>query len=124
MAPTPRKQYAFQLLLFLAVGSSIASAQSEFPGRWQTKTNAAGESSIAVIITVQDGRASGKVVLTDLHSRIEMPISKAQVNQMILEFETTEQHGQRWYWTLSLTKGQLHGSVGEMLIDERVTKRN
>jgi hypothetical protein len=55
-----------------------------------------------------------------------MAISNSLESGNGLEFETMDRHD-TWYGGLTLTaktKGLLHGSVREMLIDERVRKRS
>jgi len=55
-----------------------------------------------------------------------MAISNSQKNGNALEFETKDRDA-TFYWRLTLVgkrKGLLHGTMREMLIDERVKKRS
>lgn len=120
------KRCAFELILLLISLSSASLGQSKFSGKWETRTNAARGSSITLNITADGDSVGGTVILRDLHSRIEMEIVNPRVKGEILEFET-KQEGEAWHWRLAVEgkkNGQLHGSIGEMLIDERVRKRS
>lgn len=110
------------ILIFLP---SLGMAQSQFAGKWQTRTSPAGKSAITLNIALCDGAVSGDVVLLDLHGESKMPIVRGHTSGDVLEFETEGEDGAAWFWRLTLRskrKGSLHGSIGEMLIDERVTK--
>jgi len=119
--PWSRLPFALLLLPTLAFG------QSQFAGEWQTKVSTlTGKHSITANIAVTDGKVTGKVVLVDPDgSEIEMPVIGPRLNEAALEFETTLRND-TFFWRLTLrskTKALLHGSMREMLIDERVTKR-
>jgi hypothetical protein len=96
--------------------------QSQFAGKWQTR-----KSSITVNIVDRQGKLTGTVVfLGPLSYRLEMAISNPEERGPALEFETKDQDA-TFYWRLTLVdkkKGLLHGSMREMLIDERVKKRS
>jgi len=115
-------RYILLAALFLP---SLSVAQSQFVGKWQTKTNAAGKSTITVDIVVDNSVVGGNLVFLDNHGEFKMSIVKAHASGDVLEFETKGDHGDAWSWRLTLKgtrKGLLHGSIGEMLIDERVKK--
>ncbi len=80
-----------------------------------------------VNIVDSQGKLTGTVVfLRPLSYRLEMTISNPQKNGNDLEFETKDRDAP-FYWRLTLVgrrKGLLHGSMREMLIDERVKKRS
>jgi hypothetical protein len=84
------------------------------------------KSSIEVNITVTDGRIDGTVVLLGPNkNRLEVAIVNPKQSENALEFETKDRNV-TFYWRLTLSgamKGLLHGSSGELLIDERVNKR-
>jgi hypothetical protein len=110
---------SFILALILLPGAVFA--QSPFAGRWQTRKNA-----ITVDIAFTEGEVSGTVVFLDPQKyRWEMAASNFHESGNALEFETNDKLD-TWRWRLTVaskTKGLLHGSVREMLIDERVRKQ-
>jgi hypothetical protein len=112
---------SFILALILLPGAVFA--QSPFAGKWQTRKNA-----ITVDIAFTEGKVSGTVVFLDPHNdRREMAASNFHESGNALEFETKDEKEGTWYWRLTLaskTRGLLHGSVREMLIDEHVKKRS
>jgi hypothetical protein len=111
---------SFILALLLMPGAVFA--QSPFAGKWQTR-----KSAITVNIAVTEGKVRGTVVFLGPHNdQREMAASNFHESGNALEFETKDEH-YTWSWRLTLhgrTKGLLHGSVHEMLIDERVKKRS
>ena len=127
-------------LSFLAVVicfSVVALAQSQFAGKWQTKTSpVTGKRTITVNIIEIENRLSGTVILVNPdRSQMEMPMLSPELNGKNLEFGTNLQ-GTPFDWRLTLKKsnvsGWLHGSDrrsgkggqgGEMVIAERVFKR-
>jgi hypothetical protein len=108
-------------ILALILMPSAVLAQSPFAGKWQTRKNA-----ITVEIAFTEGKVTGAVVfLGPQRYRCEMAASNFHESGNTLEFETNDKLD-TWCWRLTLaskTKGLLHGSVREMLIDERVRKR-
>jgi len=119
----PRQGFLVALILLPTLGFG----QSQFAGKWQTKTSTVtGKHSITVNIAVTDGKVGGTVVLVDPDgSEIEMRAVNPRLNEDALQFETALRDD-TFYWRLRLrskTKAFLHGSMHEMLIDERVTKR-
>jgi hypothetical protein len=123
-----RSTRILRLVAFLAVVSHLALGQSQFAGRWQTKKSAVtGKHSITVNVTVNDDNASGTVVLVNPDgSEIESLILNVELHGDSLEFETKIKND-TFNWRLTLEKdarrGRLHGSIGEMLIDEEVVKK-
>jgi len=118
-------------LNFLAVLvclSVVAPAQSQFAGKWQTKISPArGKHSITLNIVVNEDKVDGKVVLVNPdRSESESPILNPELKRTTLKFETSLGND-KFNWRLTVKKGSreglLHGSVGEMLIDERVVKQ-
>jgi hypothetical protein len=125
---------------FLAVViclSVVALAQSQFAGKWQTKTSrVTGKPTITVNISESENKLSGTVVLVNPdRSEMEMPILSSELKGKTLEFETNLQ-GTPFDWRLTLKKGNasglLHGSDrrpgkggqgGEMVIEEDVVKQ-
>jgi hypothetical protein len=116
----------------------VALAQSQFVGKWQTKTSrVTGKPTITVNIVESENKLSGTVVLVNPdRSEMEMPILSSELKGETLEFETSLQ-GTPFDWRLTLKKGSrealLHGSDrrpskggqgGEMVIDEPVLKQS
>ena len=110
----------------LVAALTFAKQDSElFVGKWQTRISpVTRKHSITVNIIADGGRLSGTVVLVNPDSsEIEEPILNPKVSGTTLRFETDAKG--TFYWRLSLMKGSrglLHGSIGEMLIDEPVIK--
>jgi hypothetical protein len=117
--------------------SVVALSQSQFAGKWQTKTShATGKPTITVNIVESENKLSGTVVLVNPdRSEMEMPMLSPELKGATLEFETSLQ-GTPFDWRLTLKKGSrealLHGSDrrpskggqgGEMVIDEDVVKK-
>ena len=116
-------------IAFLIGFSSLAVAQAEFAGKWQTKkSSVTGKHSISVNVAVNDGKVSGTVVLVNPDgSEVESSMHNVELRHDTFEFETKEGND-TFHWRLILEKGgrrgRLQGSVGEMLIDEKVAKNN
>jgi hypothetical protein len=120
----PRKLSVAMIVVLLA---TLALGQSAFAGKWQTRINKRiGQSAITINITVLAGTVNGTVVFFNPGgSETEMPILNPQLNGEGMDFET-KIGNDSFHWRLTLngkSKGSLHGSIGEMLIDERVTKK-
>ena len=116
--------------------SVVALAQSQFAGKWQTKTShVTGKPTITENIVESNNKLSGTVVLVNPdRSEMEMPIVSSELKGEMLEFETSLR-GTPFDWRLTLKKGSrealLHGSDrrpskggqgGEMVIDEQLLK--
>jgi hypothetical protein len=125
------------LLAAMICFSVVALAESEFAGKWQTKTSrVTGKPTVTVNIIETESKLSGTVVLVNPdRSEMEMPILRSELKGDALEFETSLQ-GTPFDWRLTLKKGGreavLHGSDrraskggqgGEMVIDEDVAKK-
>jgi hypothetical protein len=117
------------LLAVLLCFSVVAPAESQFAGKWQTKISpATGKHSITLNIVVNEGKIGGTVVLVNPpdRSELESPILNPELSGTTLKFETNHKND-KFSWQLTLKKdsreGLLHGSLGEMLIDERVVKQ-
>src|SRR3954453_18271574 len=83
-------------LSFLAAAiclSIVALAQSQFAGKWQTKTSrATGKPTITVSIVESQNKLSGTVILVNPdRSEMEMPITTSELKGETLEFETNLQ---------------------------------
>jgi hypothetical protein len=66
------------------------------------------------------------VLVNPNSSEIELPILNLKVTENVIEFETHDKNG-TFYWRLTVqnpNRGLLHGSCGEMLIDERVRRQH
>jgi hypothetical protein len=80
-----------------------------------------------VIIVELHQRLGGAVVLVNPDaSEIKLPILNVKITENVMEFETRDESG-IFYWSLTLRRsperGLLHGSCGEMLVDELVRKQ-
>jgi hypothetical protein len=113
----------------LATLTFSAASQAQFAGKWQSKISpVTGKHSITVNIVVNEGKFSGTVILVSPDaSEIESEVSNAKLRGENLEFETKFGNGV-FDWRLTLQKGNgeglLHGSIGEMVIDERVVRQH
>jgi hypothetical protein len=115
-----------RFLLALCLLTGVVFAQSQFVGKWHTRHHKpTGKNAITLNIMVSNAKVTGTVTLVDhLNDVIEMPVSNAVVKSASLEFETKEGDG-TWLWRLTpkgKRKGLIHGNIGEMLIEEHVTK--
>jgi hypothetical protein len=116
------------LLVFVALTAASGDSRSQFAGGWHTKiSSATGKHSITVNIVVNENTFSGSVVLVNPDgSEIESEIFNAKLSGQILEFETKIRNDV-FDWRLTLQKNNkkalLHGSIGEMVIDEQVVKQ-
>jgi hypothetical protein len=115
---------ALLLVATLATGDS----QSQFVGKWQTRiSRLTKKSSITVIILRKEQTFGGAVALVNPDgSEIELPILNAKASGNVIEFETALE-SDTFHWSLTMKKtgssrGLLHGSCREMLIDESVKK--
>src|SRR5580658_9033631 len=103
------------LLAAMICFSVVALAESEFAGKWQTKTSrVTGKPTVTVNIIETESKLSGTVVLVNPdRSEMEMPILRSELKGDALEFETSLQ-GTPFDWRLTLKKGGreavLHGS--------------
>ncbi len=116
------------LLVAFVIGlSSLAIGQAQFAGKWQTKkSSTTWKHSITVNVAVNEDKVRGTVVLVNPDaSEIESEILNVELHNDTLGFETKDRDA-TFHWRLTLEKsvrkGQLHGSIGEMLIDEKVLK--
>jgi hypothetical protein len=117
--------------------SFVALAQSQFAGKWQTKTSqVTGKPTITVNVVESENKLSGTIILVNPdRSEMTMPMLSPELKGETLEFETSLQ-GTPFDWRLTLKKGSrealLHGSDrrpskggqgGEMVIEEDVVKK-
>jgi len=120
---------SLSLLAILLSLSSLAIAQAQFAGKWQTRISpATGKHSITLNIAVNEDKVGGTVILVNPdRSEIESDIFNAELRGETLEFETKVNKA-TFDWRLTLkkgnSKGSLHGSFGEMVIDEDVVKQH
>jgi hypothetical protein len=130
--------FRLSFLLVLICLPLVALAQSQFAGKWQTKTSRViGKPTITVNIVESQNKLSGTVVLINPdRSEMEMPILNPQLKgEDAFEFETSLQ-GTPFDWRFTLKKGNvsglLHGTDrrtgkrgqgGEMVIEEHVVKK-
>jgi hypothetical protein len=81
-----------------------------------------------VIIVELNQRLGGAVVLVNPDaSEIKLPILNLKISENVMEFETRDKND-IFNWSLTLRRdperGLLHGSSGEMLVDEPVRKQS
>lgn len=100
----------------------------QFLGKWQTRISRRwGKHLFTLNIEVQEGNLTGTMVLVDPvdGSEIKSEIVNAKSIGNAFEFQTKVMKS-AFDWRLTLTKGNkkglLHGSTGELVIDERVEK--
>jgi hypothetical protein len=121
-----RTSQGIALLLFATLAGG--ASQSQFAGKWQTRTSrVTNQPAITVIIVELNQRLGGAVVLVNPDaSEDKLPILNLKITENVMEFETRDKNSV-FYWSLTLQKnrkrGLLHGSCGEMLVDERVRKQ-
>jgi hypothetical protein len=114
--------------MFVALTLVNGDSQLQFAGSWHTRiSSATGKHSITVNIIVNEGTFGGSVVLVNPDgSEIESEIFNIKLSGQILEFET-KLRNDVFDWRLTLQKGNkkglLHGSIGEMVVDEQVVKQ-
>jgi len=109
---------------------ATGAAQSQFAGKWQTRVSRVTKKATTTVnIVAQEQKLGGTVVLVNPDgSEIEVPILNAKALGDVIEFETLV-NADRFYWSLTLkrtgsSRGLLHGSFHEMLVDEAVVKRH
>ena len=115
-------------IAFLTGLSSLAIGQAQFAGKWQTKKSSlTGKHSITVNIALKEGKASGTVILVNPPdgSEIQSEMLNVERSGNTLDFETKDRND-TFHWRLTVEgdrrRGRLYGSIGEMLIDEKVLK--
>lgn len=115
--------------ILLAATFAIGMQQSSFVGKWQTRVSRVSQrSAITVNIVGQERKLGGMVVLVNPDaSEIKLPILNVKVTENVIEFETHDKND-TFYWSLTVeknrTRGLLHGSCREMLVDEPVRKQH
>jgi hypothetical protein len=115
-------------VILLATTVALGMPQSAFVGKWQTHTSrVTNKPAITVIIVELNQRLGGAVVLVNPDaSEIKLPIVNLNIKENVMEFETRDKNDM-FYWSLTLRRnpdrGLLHGSSGEMLVDEPVRKQ-
>ncbi len=115
-------------IALIAILSLCSLAQSQFVGSWQTKISpATGKHLFTFTISHSDGAITGTMILVDPvnGSETTSEISDAKSSAQTLTF-TTKVRNDTFDWQLAVKKGSrgglLHGSMREMVIDERVFK--
>ena len=119
---------AIQIIAAILLATvAIGMPQSPFVGKWQTRmSRVSHKSAITVNIVEQEQRLGGTVVLVNPDaSEIQLPIANVKVTENMIEFETHDKND-TFYWSLRVhrSRGLLHGSCREMLIDERMRKQH
>lgn len=115
-------------VILLTTTLALGMPQSAFVGQWQTHTSrVTNKPAIIVIIAELNQRLGGAVVLVNPDaSEIKLPILNVKITENVMEFETRDKND-IFYWSLTLRRnpdrGLLHGSSGEMLVDEPVRKQ-
>ena len=124
-----RKAAGLLLLLALTCSSPPLYAQGRsFAGKWQTKISpVTGKHSITVDLSENEGKLGGTVILVNPDgSEMSEPILNPELSGQTLRFQTKAQKDM-FDWSLTVKKGSaaalLHGSIREMVIDERVVKQ-
>jgi VWFA-related protein len=102
---------------------------SPFAGVWQSRVSPiAGKPSVTINISVSEGVAGGLVTLVNADgTEIRAPIVNAVIYGERLVFGSTFENGTTYSWRMSLKKNgeeaTLHGSVGEVVVEEAVFKQ-
>lgn len=115
-------------VILLTATLALGMPQSAFVGKWQTHTSrVTNKPAITVIIVELNQRLGGAVVLVNPDaSEIKLPIANLNIKENVMEFETRDKND-IFYWSLTLRRnpdrGLLHGSSGEMLVDEPLRKQ-
>jgi VWFA-related protein len=113
-----------------SAGSDRGDSRAEFVGTWQTRISPATEKPSATLnISVIEGIAGGTMVLVNADgTEITSSILDPALNGATLAFKTTSENGTTFSWHLSLRKdggeGILHGSAGEIVMEEPVFKQH
>jgi VWFA-related protein len=112
-------------------GNELGSEKSgsEFAGVWRSKISpATGKHSVTLNLSVSGGIAGGTVTLVnpdglEIRSAILSPV----ISGRTVTFQTTFENGTTYSWRMTLKKNgdaaALHGSVGEMVVQEAVFKQ-
>jgi len=111
------------VILLSASMLTSATAQSQFAGKWQTRTSA-----IRINIVESEQEIRGTVVLVNPDRReIELPITKPKAKGTLLEFETVL-NSNTSYWSLTVNKdasrGLLHVKSWMMQFEGPVFKQH
>jgi hypothetical protein len=116
-----------RLILSICIAVPVFG-QDAFVGTWEThKASPSARAAITVVILQKAGALAGNVYLADRDggSR-ELTFVESSRTGKTLTF-TTPMDEELFYWSLTLSKGEragiLKGSYHEMLIEEKVTKR-
>src|SRR5258708_1328523 len=125
-----KKAAGVVVLLALTCSSQSLFAQAHsFVGKWQTKiSRVTRKHSITLNVSEDAGKLGGSVVLVNPDgSEMAEAILNPELRGRTLKFETKA--GKDMFdWSLTLKEGgveaSLHGSVGELVIDERVVKEH
>ena len=113
-----------------SAGPDSGDSRSQFVGTWQTKISRSTEKPSATLnISVIEGIAGGTIALINPDgTEITSPILDPALNGQTLAFKTTFENGTTFSWHLSLRKdggeGILHGSAGEIVIEEPVFRQH
>lgn len=122
-------KWAWAIVVVICLGiSSLAQVQS-FIGEWQTRTTRRRKiPAITVNIVESATGLKGTIKLANPdQTQYEVAITKGELHGNELEFQTEDDKGWKCRWGLTLNetkkKGLLTGGCGEMLFEEKVSKR-
>lgn len=125
-----KKWRSLALFVALVGGGTLALAQTEFMGKWQTTINPArGKHLFTVNMDSAEGTIKGTMILVDPvnGNEIKSEITDVELSGKVLKFKTRV-HNDTFDWRLTVDKdnrkGLLHGSMHEMVIDEQVFKQH
>jgi hypothetical protein len=118
----------FVALIFLGV--SCSAQQGLFVGKWQTRINRAIEiSAIEVDIVEDTAILEGTIKIANPNlTQFQLMLLNPEVHENSLTFQTNDSKGWICHWKLTLRKnkkkGLLTAGCGEMLIEEKVSKKH
>jgi hypothetical protein len=120
-------RFIFVLPLLLLATATFAQFE-RFVGNWEIrKSPTTGKVNLTVTITDAGDTIGGTVVfLNPDGTTFQMPIAKPEVKGDALDFRTLD-HDAIMHWSLTLTNprsGILRADRGEMLIQEKVKRKN
>src|SRR5260221_3365866 len=116
-----------RLILYICIAVPVFD-QDRLVGTWETrKASQSARAAITVVILQKADALSGNVYLADRDgSSRELTFVESSRTRKTLTF-TTPMDEELFYWSLTRSKGErdgiLKGSYHEMLVEEKVTKR-
>jgi hypothetical protein len=120
---------AWTIVVVVCLGISTEAQEQQFVGEWQTRTSRTKKTpAIAVNIIENSTGLKGAIKLANPdQTQYQLTIAKVEAQGNTLEFQTEDDKGWKCQWKLTLNetkkRGLLTGGCGEMLFEEKVSKR-